>query len=72
MSSTPKSDFLKIMIERGFVADCTDYEGLERTLSIRLDCSRGDALVESRSTTIPSVAKITEKIKIEMKNTNEK
>ena len=29
MSSTPKSDFLKIMIERGFVADCTDYEGLD-------------------------------------------
>ena len=32
MSSTPKSDFLKIMIERGFVADCTDYEGLDRAI----------------------------------------
>ena len=29
MSYTPRSDFLKIMIERGFVADCTDYEGLD-------------------------------------------
>ena len=32
MSSTPKSDFLKIMIERGFVADCTDYEGLDSAI----------------------------------------
>ena len=32
MSYTPRSDFLKIMIERGFVADCTDYEGLDSAL----------------------------------------
>ena len=32
MSYKPKSDFLKIMIERGFVADCTDYEGLDSAL----------------------------------------
>ena len=32
MSYTPKSDFLKIMIERGFVADCTDYEGLDSVI----------------------------------------
>ena len=32
MSYSPKSDFLKIMIERGFVADCTDYEGLDGSI----------------------------------------
>ena len=32
MSYTPKSDFLKIMIERGFVSDCTDYEGLDSAI----------------------------------------
>ena len=32
MSYKPKSDFLKIMIERGFVADCTDYEGLDSAI----------------------------------------
>ncbi len=32
MSYTPRSDFLKIMIERGFVSDCTDYEGLDSTI----------------------------------------
>ena len=33
MSYAPKSDFLKIMIERGFVADCTDYEGLDSAIA---------------------------------------
>ena len=32
MSYKPKSDFLKIMIERGFVADCTDYDGLDSAI----------------------------------------
>jgi tyrosyl-tRNA synthetase len=32
MSYIPKSDFLKIMIERGFVSECTDYEGLDSTI----------------------------------------
>ena len=32
MTFQPKSDFLNIMIERGFVADCTDYEGLDAAL----------------------------------------
>ena len=32
MSYAPKSDFLKIMIERGFVAECTDYEGLDSAI----------------------------------------
>ena len=32
MSCAPKSDFLKIMIERGFVAECTDYEGLDNSI----------------------------------------
>ena len=32
MTFQPKSEFLKIMIERGFVADCTDYEGLDSYL----------------------------------------
>ena len=33
MSYAPRSDFLKIMIERGFVADCTDYEGLDSAIA---------------------------------------
>ena len=32
MTFTPKSDFLQIMLERGFVADCTDYDGLDEVL----------------------------------------
>ena len=28
----PKSDFLNIMISRGFISDCTDYEGLDNLL----------------------------------------
>ena len=32
MLYAPKSDFLKIMIERGFVAECTDYEGLDNSI----------------------------------------
>ena len=29
MTYHPKSDFLRVMIERGFVADCTDYQALD-------------------------------------------
>ena len=32
----PKSDFLNIMISRGFIADCTDYEGLDHLLSTEI------------------------------------
>lgn len=32
MAYAPKSDFLSVMIERGYVADCTDYEGLDKAL----------------------------------------
>ena len=32
MTFKPKSDFLNIMMERGFVADCTDYSRLDDTL----------------------------------------
>ncbi len=32
MSFQPKSDFLNIMMSRGFLADCTDYEGLDNAL----------------------------------------
>ncbi|PSL21587.1 tyrosine--tRNA ligase [Shimia abyssi] len=32
MTYQPKSDFLAVMLERGFVADCTDYEGLDAAL----------------------------------------
>ncbi|MGB1214422.1 MAG: tyrosine--tRNA ligase [Pikeienuella sp.] len=46
MTYTPKSDFLRILTERGFVQDCTDYQGLdERLLSgvvpayIGFDCT---------------------------------
>ncbi|WP_071673394.1 tyrosine--tRNA ligase [Nioella nitratireducens] len=32
MTYHPKSEFLRVMIERGFLADCTDYQGLDETL----------------------------------------
>lgn len=32
MTYTPKSDFLRILTERGFVQDCTDYQGLDERL----------------------------------------
>ncbi|MFN4099141.1 MAG: tyrosine--tRNA ligase [Pararhodobacter sp.] len=32
MSQQPKSDFLRILIERGFLADCTDLQGLDEQL----------------------------------------
>ncbi|MCB1359377.1 MAG: tyrosine--tRNA ligase [Maritimibacter sp.] len=33
MTYHPKSDFLRVMIERGFLADCTDYQGLDEALA---------------------------------------
>jgi len=32
MNYHPKSDFIATMIERGFLADCTDYQGLDEAL----------------------------------------
>jgi len=32
MTYHPKSDFLRVMIERGFLADCTDYQSLDEAL----------------------------------------
>jgi len=32
MTYHPKSDFLRVMLERGFVADCTDYQALDEAL----------------------------------------
>jgi len=32
MTYTPKSDFMAIMMQRGFLADCTDYQGLDEAL----------------------------------------
>jgi tyrosyl-tRNA synthetase len=32
MTYHPKSDFMRVMIERGFMADCTDYQGLDEAL----------------------------------------
>ena len=32
MTYHAKSDFLRVMIERGFLADCTDYQGLDEAL----------------------------------------
>ena len=32
----PKSDFLNIMISRGFIADCTDYAGLDHLLNTKI------------------------------------
>ena len=33
MTYHPKSDFMTVMIERGFLADCTDYQGLDAALN---------------------------------------
>ena len=33
MTFTPKSEFVQILIERGFVQDCSDFEALDKTLS---------------------------------------
>ncbi|MDE3080302.1 MAG: tyrosine--tRNA ligase [Paracoccaceae bacterium] len=35
MTYHPKSDFLRVMMERGFLADCTDYQGLDEA------CAKG-------------------------------
>ncbi len=32
MTYHPKSDFLRVMTERGFLADCTDHQGLDEAL----------------------------------------
>jgi tyrosyl-tRNA synthetase len=32
MTYHPKSEFIRVMIERGFLADCTDYQGLDEAL----------------------------------------
>ncbi len=32
MTYHPKSDFMRVMIERGYLADCTDYQGLDEAL----------------------------------------
>ena len=29
MTYHPKSDFMRVMIERGYLADCTDYQALD-------------------------------------------
>ena len=33
MTWHPKSDFMRVMMERGFLADCTDYQGLDEALA---------------------------------------
>ncbi|MBQ2262163.1 MAG: tyrosine--tRNA ligase [Loktanella sp.] len=33
MTYHPKSDFMSVMMERGYLADCTDYQGLDDALS---------------------------------------
>ena len=33
MTYTPKSDFLHVMVERGYLADCTDLQGLDEALT---------------------------------------
>lgn len=32
MTYHPKSDFIAVMMERGFLADCTDYQGLDEAI----------------------------------------
>ncbi|MFC4670412.1 tyrosine--tRNA ligase [Seohaeicola nanhaiensis] len=34
MTYHPKSDFIAIMMERGYLADCTDYQGLDEALRV--------------------------------------
>src|SRR6056297_2992915 len=33
MTYHPKSEFMHVMVERGYLADCTDYQGLDEALS---------------------------------------
>ena len=33
MTYHPKSEFMNVMMQRGFLADCTDYQGLDEALS---------------------------------------
>ncbi|HBM60711.1 MAG TPA: tyrosine--tRNA ligase [Citreicella sp.] len=33
MTYHPKSDFMRVMMERGYLADCTDYQSLDEALS---------------------------------------
>ena len=33
MTYHPKSDFMRVMMERGYLADCTDYQGLDEALT---------------------------------------
>ena len=33
MTYNPKSEFMAVMMQRGFLADCTDYQGLDEALS---------------------------------------
>ncbi|MBI1416741.1 MAG: tyrosine--tRNA ligase [Limimaricola sp.] len=33
MTYHPKSEFMTVMMERGFLADCTDYQGLDEAMS---------------------------------------
>mgnify|MGYP000418655313 CR=1 FL=1 len=37
MTYHPKSEFIKVMIERGFLADCTDLASLDEALLAGLD-----------------------------------
>ena len=34
MTYHPKSEFITVMIERGFLADCTDYQGLDEAFAV--------------------------------------
>ncbi|WP_204114069.1 tyrosine--tRNA ligase [Shimia biformata] len=34
MTYHPKSEFIRVMMERGFLADCTDYQGLDEALNM--------------------------------------
>jgi len=38
MTYHPKSDFMQVMMTRGFLADCTDYQGLDEALSSGTAC----------------------------------
>ena len=66
MSHTPKSDFLHVMQERGFMKDCTDLERLDSMLQgggvpayIGFDCTAPSLhAVSYTHLTLPTILRV--------------
>jgi hypothetical protein len=56
MTYQPKSDFLRVMIERGFLADCTDMQGLDEALIVGCRCRPISASTPPRQSRCMSAA----------------